>query len=324
VRKNATLVSRPDLVVQLISASALLLDAVARAGSFRRAGEQLNMSASAINRQILKLEGEVGLPLFERLPRGVRPTAAGERLLADIRRWRHEQALAEGQLRDLTGQRRGSITIGAMECFSAALLPDAIKSLHAEQPLTEVEVQIAGAEELQRKLVAKEVDIALIFNPSVRLAADIAFSLNARPGLVMAANHPLALSRNLRLSDCLQYGFVLPDPSIGIRKFIEQAFAEAHIEASALVTTNSITLMKSMLKLGQSLAILSIFDVHSELTRGELTFQPIEDRKLEAETLVIAQPSNRRPSPPARAMIDILKKTIALLQETRLQRPPMG
>lgn len=310
--------------MQLISASALLLDAVARAGSFRRAAERLNLSASAINRQILKLEEDVGLPLFERLPRGIRPTAAGERLLADIRRWRREQEVAEGQLRDLTGQRRGSVTIGAMECFGAALLPDAIKALHAEHSLIEVDVQIAGADELQRKLTAKEIDIALIFNPPTRLAADVIFSLNARPGLVMAANHPLAVSRNLRLTDCLQYGFVLPDRSIGIRKFIEAAFAEAHIEVAAPVTTNSITLMKSMLRLGQALAILSVFDVHSELTRGELAFRPIEDRKLEAETLVIALPSNRRSSPPAQAMIDILRTTIKTVDETRTQRPRLS
>jgi DNA-binding transcriptional LysR family regulator len=300
--------------MQLISSSALLLDAVARAGSFRRAAEKLNMSASAINRQILKLESEVGLPLFERLPRGIRPTAAGERLLADIRRWRREQEFAEGQLRDLKGQRRGSVTIGAMECFGSALLPEAIKALHAAHPLIETEVVITDGDELQRKLLAKELDIALLFNPPNRLAADTIFSLNARPGLVMAVNHPLAVSRNLRLADCLRYGFVLPDRTIGIRKFIETAFQEAHIEVAASVTTNSIALMKSMLRLGQSLAILSIFDVHSELTRGELSFLPIEDRKLEEETLVIATPSNRRPSPAAQAMIDILKGSLSAIQ----------
>lgn len=310
--------------MQLISTSALLLDAVARAGSFRRAAERLNMSASAINRQILKLEEDVGLPLFERLPRGVRPTAAGERLLADIRRWRREQDLAEGQLRDLTGQRRGSVSIGAMECFGAALLPDAIKALHTEHSLIEAQVLIAGSDELQRKLVAKEIDIALIFNPPTRLAADVIFSLNARPGLVMAANHPLAVSRNLRLADCLQYGFVLPDHSIGIRKFIEAALTEAHIEIAASITTNSITLMKSMVKLGQSLAILSVFDVYSELMRGELALLPIEDRKPEAETLVIALPSNRRPSPAVQAMIDILKNTITGIESNPLQRPGIG
>jgi DNA-binding transcriptional LysR family regulator len=308
------------LSMQLISPAALLLDAVARAGSFRRAAERLNISASAINRQILKLEEEIGLPLFERLPRGIRPTAAGERLLADIRRWRREQERAEGQLRDLKGQRRGVVSIGAMECFGTTLLPEAIRTLHARNPLIEVEVSIAGAEDLLRKLAAKDIDIALLFNPPHRIAADFLYDLKARPGLVMASNHPLAVAKQLRLSDCLQYGLILPDQSIGIRQVIDAALHEAGVDITSTVTTNSITLMKSLLKLSQQMAVLSIFDVHAELGRGELRFVPIEDRNLEEEILAICIPSNRRPSPAAQAMITILTQSLSSLDPTGTAR----
>ena len=223
-------------------------------------------------------------------------------------------------MRDLTGQRRGAIAIGALQGFDIALLPEALKLLRAKHPLIEAEVLIAGAEELQRKLAAKEIDVALIFNPSPRLAADVVFSLSARPGVVMAANHPLALSRSLRLSECLRYGFVLPDRSIGIRKLIEAAFEQANIGTAAAVTTNSITLMKSMLRLGQNVAILSVFDVHWEVARGELAFVPIAERSVEPETLVIATPSNRRSSPAARALIETLRGLIKILQESLLQK----
>ena len=54
------------------------VDEVARSGSIRKAAEQLNVTASAVNRRIMDLEEELGAPLFERLPRGVRLTTAGE------------------------------------------------------------------------------------------------------------------------------------------------------------------------------------------------------------------------------------------------------
>ena len=54
------------------------VDEVARAGSIRKAAEQLNVTASAVNRRIMDLEEELGPALFERRPRGVRLTAAGE------------------------------------------------------------------------------------------------------------------------------------------------------------------------------------------------------------------------------------------------------
>jgi molybdenum-dependent DNA-binding transcriptional regulator ModE len=64
----------------------LILDTVARAGSIRKAADRLRIASTALNRSILNVEKELGTPLFERLPRGVRLTAAGEVLIATIRR----------------------------------------------------------------------------------------------------------------------------------------------------------------------------------------------------------------------------------------------
>lgn len=62
-------------------------DEVARHGSIRKAAEELSVSASAIDRQLLQAEEAFGVALFERLPRGVRLTAAGEILIYGVRRW---------------------------------------------------------------------------------------------------------------------------------------------------------------------------------------------------------------------------------------------
>ena len=61
------------------------VDAVARYGSIRKAADALNIASSALNRQILDLEMDLGAPLFERLPRGVRVTSAGEAFLVYAR-----------------------------------------------------------------------------------------------------------------------------------------------------------------------------------------------------------------------------------------------
>lgn len=62
------------------------LDAMARTGSIGKAAEKLHVASTALNRKILELEQEIGTPLFERLPRGVGLTAAGELLVAAVRR----------------------------------------------------------------------------------------------------------------------------------------------------------------------------------------------------------------------------------------------
>ena len=57
------------------------IDEIARCGSIRLAAERLHVAASAVNRRLLDVEDELGTPVFERLPRGMRLTAAGERFL---------------------------------------------------------------------------------------------------------------------------------------------------------------------------------------------------------------------------------------------------
>ncbi|WP_179208886.1 LysR family transcriptional regulator [Salinicola salarius] len=77
--------------MQLLQTSLRYFEEVARQGSLRKAAERLHVAASAVNRQILKLEAELGVPLFERLPRGLRLSAAGELMLYQIRQWQRDE-----------------------------------------------------------------------------------------------------------------------------------------------------------------------------------------------------------------------------------------
>ncbi|PLF49104.1 LysR family transcriptional regulator, partial [Klebsiella pneumoniae] len=86
--------------------------AVARCGSLRRAAEQLHISASAINRQILQAEEAFGTPLFERLPEGLRMTTAGELLYDNLLRWQKEFRQTRQKFDELQGMKRGSVSVG--------------------------------------------------------------------------------------------------------------------------------------------------------------------------------------------------------------------
>ena len=82
------------------------LDEIARQGSIRKAAEILNISASAIDKQLIVAEEELDVALFERLPGGMRPTSAGEILVLAIRNWRREFARVQTEITQLKGLRR--------------------------------------------------------------------------------------------------------------------------------------------------------------------------------------------------------------------------
>lgn len=77
------------------------IDEVARAGSMRQAAERLGIASSAINRQILAFEQELGVAVFERLSNGVRLTAAGELLVEHIRATMKDHSRTISRISDL-------------------------------------------------------------------------------------------------------------------------------------------------------------------------------------------------------------------------------
>src|SRR5947207_10254542 len=97
--------------------------AVAECGGFSRAAERLLISQPAISHQVAELERAVGVKLLDRLPRGVRPTQAGEALLGYARRIAGLEEEAERTLRELRGLARGRLLIGASLTVGSYVVP---------------------------------------------------------------------------------------------------------------------------------------------------------------------------------------------------------
>ena len=104
-------------------------DHVAREGSIRRAAEALNVASSAVNRQILKLEQEIGTPLFERLRSGVRLTAAGEVLLQHARGTLSDYQRTRLEIAGLSGTVTGHVQIVCLESLVLRFMPQVVEEL---------------------------------------------------------------------------------------------------------------------------------------------------------------------------------------------------
>ena len=99
------------------------LDAVASAGSIRKAAEELNIAASAINRRILALEAELGTPVFERLHKRMRLTSAGEMVVSHVRQTLREHERMQTRIEDLKADTFGS------KGYAIGLKDDSVKLL---------------------------------------------------------------------------------------------------------------------------------------------------------------------------------------------------
>ena len=140
------------------------LAAVAQLGSVQAAAREVSISASAIDRQILMLEEDMGVPLFERLPRGMRLTAAGELLLALSQRWKTDLNRTLSDVKQLQGVSQGQLRLAAMDSHVNGFLPGFIHRVAQEHPGIVLEVDVVSTDEAVRCLTEGAVDLAIAFN----------------------------------------------------------------------------------------------------------------------------------------------------------------
>lgn len=266
----------------------MYLDQVARAGSIRKAAARLHISASAINRQILALEDELGTPLFQRLPRKMVLTAAGEVLIHHVRQSFKELEWAQVKIEELKGLRRGEVTIAMMSGLAANIIPRMASEFRRANPRVKLILrQLTDGDEIMAAVESGEADLGLGFDfdlpPTLRTIA----SATGRLGAVVAPGHPLADKTSLRISDCIAYPIIIADKSTVIRPYLNDVFAKALVTAHPVIETNSIEVMRHAAMVDQGLTFLTPFDIEFDQRAGRLIYIPVRELAQQTQQLML-------------------------------------
>jgi DNA-binding transcriptional LysR family regulator len=285
------------------------VDAVARHGSIRKAADALNVASSALNRQILDLESDLGSALFERLSRGVRLTAAGEVFLAYARQAISELKAVESQVEQLRGLVRGQINVAAVDSVAGELLPSAISGFQVDHPNVRFNVVIGAPEELVSVLVADQADLILTHYPPPRKHATIVAGAQQAVCAYMAPDHPLAHRAELRLRDCISYPLALADSTLALRMLIEQLLAEASFDLDPKIVSNSFETMRSFARLNRGIYFQFRKPSRGPIPSGDMVGVPLVDALLLQAKLFLATRRGRVLPIAAAAFVERLRES---------------
>lgn len=286
------------------------IDEIARCGSIRQAAERLHVAASAVNRRLLDVEEELGTPVFERLPRGMRLTAAGELFIQYVR----ERGAALDQVRsaieDLKGLRRGKIRLIASQATAPAFLPAALASFRARHPLVDFEVKIADRRQAIAALRSYESDLALTFGLDADPDIEALASFEQKLMLLMHRDHPLARTgTSVRLRQCVDYPIVLADPDIGGRQLLDRWMARSSLRLAPVIESNSFEFLRGCLLHDQAISFQIALGAVSD--GGQLVARDIEDRGFPRGQLVLAHLRERSMPVIATALADHLRALLS-------------
>lgn len=283
----------PDRTRHLIAPSLRYFAAVARHGSFRAAARDLNVASSAVNRQILGLEADLGVALFERIGRRIRLSPSGEILLRHVTDSIRDFEAASAEIDALKGLRRGRVTLATVESVAQDLLPDIVTAFSATQPGIEISMLIAGSEEVTRLVASGGADLGFTFNPGAERQLDIALRRTLRIGAVMAPDHPLARLPEVRLADCMAHPLVLPARGLSIRAALDATATFRSGGGRAAIESTTLAFMRAIARRGRHIGFQTLIDLNPDLSTEALVFRPVMDPDLAFDRFALVVRADR-------------------------------
>ncbi len=267
-------------------------DAVARAGSIRKAAERLNVTSSAVNRRIMDLEAELETPLFERRPRGVRLTAAGELFIHHVRGQTADLDRVRSKIEDLKGLRRGTVRLAASQALALEFLPQQVAAYRARFPFVHFDIQVLDHNKAMQSLADYEVDLVMVFRPPFQPNFRPLMTFEQRLVAIMPETHPLAAKPTIRLRDCTRYPVALADPEIGGRRLLDEALARRDLRFDVVAQSNSFEFLRHLVMRDNVISFQIAIGAATDEARG-IVVREIDERDAPRADLVLGQLKDR-------------------------------
>ncbi|MBP6850289.1 MAG: LysR family transcriptional regulator [Rhodoferax sp.] len=287
---------------------------VARHGSIRKAAQNLFVASSAVNRQILRLEEELGTELFDRVPSGMRLNAAGERLQQHVRGTLHDFHLMRTELAALKGERKGHVSIAAMDSLLIEFLPAAVEEFSESYPAVRYTISSAMPSDVPDRVARGDNDIGICYLGKLPATLKVAAKAPFPPGVVMSPSHPLARKARIDFSDCRDQAFIQISQVSPIHNLVQPEFSQFWNDLEPAISCNSTTMAKRLIIAGRGISFFSRIGFIDELARGEVVWRPLANRAVNAIEVGIVVPGHRSLSHVTRQFLDRLVRRLKQLE----------
>ncbi|MFJ5550541.1 LysR family transcriptional regulator [Streptomyces sp. NPDC093225] len=285
---------------------------VAQVGSFTSAAQSLGYTQSAVSRQIQALEDEWGSALFDRLPRGVRLTAAGRALLPHAEAVRDRMRAARVELDALRSLGGGVLRVGAFAAADVTLVPRAVAEFGERHPDVTVEHTEGPTARHVALLGEGRLDLAVVSAPAGRpLSGPELHPLLEEPMYVaLPRGHRFAGRRApLRLAELADERWIEGDVRPG-QTLMAPALA-AGFRPDVAFRVNDWTAKQGFVAAGLGITVLPALAAGA--VRPDLVLVPVSRHDLPCRRVYAATPRGLSPAPAAQALLGILRRVAAAL-----------
>jgi DNA-binding transcriptional LysR family regulator len=261
-----------------------IIRAIADTGSFTAAGEKLHVSQSAISRQILLLEEELGEPVFHRIGRRIRITPAGESLLQLSHRVFRDLQETVSTISDKRETLSGTMRLVGGMTVCLYVFPALLAEVRRVHPHLDMKVTVGSAERSIAMLRSGAGDLGMITLPVEATDLVSVPVLEEELLLVTYPAHPLAKKKSITPADLDGQDFVLFETGSITRRLVESFFAREGVEAEIIMETENVEIIKAMVRNGLGISIIPAQAAAAEIRSGQLFCSRIAGHSLVRQT----------------------------------------
>jgi DNA-binding transcriptional LysR family regulator len=233
-----------------------IIRAIADTGSFTAAGDRLHVSQSAISRQILLLEDELGEPVFHRIGRRIRITPAGESLLQLSHRVFQDLQETVSGISDKRESLSGTMRLVGGMTVCLYVFPALLAEVRRMHPHLDLKITVGSAERSIAMLRSGAGDLGLLTLPVE--ASDLVSVpvLEEELLLIVYPTHPLAKKKQIAAADLADQPFVLFETGSITRRLVEDLFHREGIAPEIIMETENVEIIKAMVRNGLGISII--------------------------------------------------------------------
>ncbi|MEJ8812891.1 LysR family transcriptional regulator [Variovorax ureilyticus] len=262
---------------------------VAQAGSVNQAAARLFVAASAVSRQVAKLEDSLGTPLFERNRQGMVLTAAGQRLAGHLRNTVLDADHVLEEVRSLGGQAAGRVRVCCTEGFASGFMQALMRDFQAAHPAAGIELHVGSPEEVSQRLLRGESDIGLKYVVAPEAGLRVEHVAPAPVLAVMLPAHPLARGRQVELAQAVRFPLLVGSPGVTARQLLDLACSAQGLQYRALFVSNFSSVMLPLLR-ERDIMLSGQLTVSHLIEAGAVVARPfaepmLQQRRLQALSL---------------------------------------
>ena len=274
-----------------------IIRAIAETGSFTAAGEKLHVSQSAISRQILLLEDELGEPVFHRIGRRIRITAAGESLLQLSHRVFQDLQETVSGISDKRESLSGTMRLVGGMTVCLYVFPALLAEVRKIHPNLDLKVTVGSAERSIAMLRSGAGDLGLISLPVEATDLVSVPVLEEELLLITYPAHPLARKKSITPADLDKQHFVLFETGSITRRLVEAFFTRGEIEPEIIMETENVEIIKAMVRHGLGISIIPWQAAAADVRTGQLFCSRIAGHALVRQTGWLYPKMSRLPRP---------------------------